>query len=96
MRALAILTLTLILAACSRSGDGTVAVAVIGEPSDLVAKGVRLAPPAELVRAATTQGLVQLDEAGQLVPGLAERWIVTADGMSYIFRIRQFDLPGGK
>jgi ABC-type transport system substrate-binding protein len=96
MRALAFLPLVLMLGACSRSGDGTVAVAVIGEPSDLVAKGVRLAPPAELVRTATAQGLVRLDEAGQLIPGLAERWIVTADGMSYIFRIREFDLRGGK
>jgi oligopeptide transport system substrate-binding protein len=40
--------------------------------------------------------LVRLDERGELVPGIAERWIVTADGESYIFRIRELDLGGGK
>ena len=96
MRALAFLPLFLALAACGRSGDGGIEVAVIGEPAELFAAGNRLAPPGELIRAATTQGLVRLDEDGQLVPGIAERWIVTEDGESYIFRIREVDLPGGK
>lgn len=97
MRAAAPLLLPLLFAltACSRSGDGAIAVAVIGDPGDLAVTGVRLPLPAGLVRAATMQGLVRLDESGQLVPGIAERWIVTADGMSYIFRIREFDLAGG-
>ena len=85
-----------LLPGCSRSSDGAVAVAVIGDPADFSVTGVRLPPPAELVRAATMQGLVRLDESGQLVPGIAERWIVTADGMSYIFRIREFDLAAGR
>ena len=95
MRAALFLCLTL-LSAGGRSGDGAVDVAVIGQPSDLVATGNRLGPPGELVRAATTQGLVRVDEAGQLVPGIAERWIVTDDGESYIFRIREVDLAGGR
>ena len=96
MRATALLPLLLALTACGRAGDGAVEVAVIGEPSELFASGNRLAPPGELARAATAQGLVRLDEAGQLVPGVAERWIVTDDGMSYIFRIREMDLASGK
>ena len=96
MRALLLLPLMIGLAACGRGGDGALDVLVIGDPAELFAAGNRLAPPGELVRAATAQGLVRLDEAGQLVPGIAERWIVTADGESYIFRIREFDLPGGK
>lgn len=95
MRALAHFPLALALAACGQGRDGTVEVAVIGEPAELFATGNRLAPPGELVRGATSQGLVRLDEAGQLVPGIAERWIVTEDGESYIFRIRALDLPGG-
>lgn len=93
-RALA-LSLTLALSACGRGGDGTVDIAVVGDPAQLAARGTRLSPPGELVRGATMQGLVRLDEAGQIVPGLAERWIVTEDGESYIFRIRNVDLPGG-
>jgi ABC-type transport system substrate-binding protein len=98
MRALALISLlcSCVLAACGQPGDGSVDVAVISEPGELFASGNRLAPPAQLLRSATTQGLVRLDEAGQLVPGIAERWIVTADGESYIFRIREIDLAGGK
>lgn len=96
MRALVLLPLLLALAACGRGDDGSMEVAVIGEPSELFATGNRLAPPTALVRSATAQGLVRFDEAGQLVPGIAERWIVTEDAMSYIFRIREMDLPGGK
>lgn len=93
---LALLPLFAALAACGRGGDGAVEVAVIGTPEEMFATGTRLAPPAELVRGATAQGLVRLDEAGQLVPGIAERWIVTDDGASYIFRIREMTLPGGR
>lgn len=97
MRALALLLLLLTgLSACGSRDDGSVNVAIIGEPGALFATGNRLAPPAQLLRAATTQGLVRLDEEGELVPGIAERWIVTADGESYIFRIREIDLEGGK
>lgn len=96
MRALVLLPLLTVLAACGRGGDRAVEVAVIGTPRDLFATGDRLAPPGELVRAATTQGLVRFDEFGQVVPGLAERWIVTDDGASYIFRINEMALPGGR
>jgi oligopeptide transport system substrate-binding protein len=96
MRALAQLFLTLALAACASADDGSLDIAVIGEPGELFAAGNRLAPPAQFLRAATAQGLVRLDEKGELVPGIAERWIVTADGESYIFRIREMDLGGGK
>lgn len=40
------------------------------------------------LRAATTEGLVSLDEEGKVVPGLAERWIVADEGRGYIFRLR--------
>lgn len=89
------LGLTLLAGACSQASDGAIDVAVIGEPAELFSTGKRLAPPGELTRAATMQGLVRIDEAGQLVPGIAERWIVTDDGESYIFRIREVDLAGG-
>lgn len=95
MRA-AVLPILLFLTACARGGDGNVEVAVIGEPADMAATGARLGLPGELVRAATAQGLVRIDEAGQVVPAIAERWIVTDDGGSYIFRIREMDLGGGR
>ncbi len=87
-----------LLASCdTRSDAGPVVVSAIGDE-------VALSDPARgtldhgrrLLLDATAQGLVRFDAAGQIEPGLAERWIVTDDGMSYIFRIREMDLAGGK
>lgn len=87
----------LALAACGPSGpQGPVQVVVIGEPGELQASGVRLAPAGQYLRAATAEGLVTLDATGQVVPALAERWIVTDDGRSYIFRLRNSDWPDGE
>lgn len=41
------------------------------------------------LRSATAQGLVTFDEKGRVAPGLANRWIVTDDGLSYIFRLNK-------
>nr|WP_281501110.1 ABC transporter substrate-binding protein [Erythrobacter sp. F6033] len=85
------------LAACGPSnGSGPVAVAIVGEPESLFQQGVRLSPAAQHVRAASFEGLVSLDPAGQIVPALAERWIVTEDGRSYIFRLRNSSWPDGE
>ncbi len=48
------------------------------------------------MRAATHEGLVALDPTGQIVPAIAERWIVTDDGLSYIFRLRDSEWPDGE
>ncbi|MFM7405078.1 MAG: ABC transporter substrate-binding protein [Erythrobacter sp.] len=56
---------------------------------------MRLGSAAAHLRAATFEGLVALDQAGQVVPAIAERWIVTEDGLSYIFRLRDSNWPGG-
>jgi peptide/nickel transport system substrate-binding protein/oligopeptide transport system substrate-binding protein len=79
---------TLMLAACNSAKDAAVTVVTIGAPSSLFETGGRLPPPARLVRSATIEGLVGFDEQGQIVPALADRWIVTDDGQSYIFRLR--------
>ncbi len=79
------------LAACDRRPDsGAVVVSAIGaapRPAD-PSRG-RLDTPTRLMLDSTAQGLVRFDAAGQIEPGLAERWIVTDNGMSYIFRLRE-------
>lgn len=83
-------------AACGSSGDsGPVNVAVIGNSEALFQKGVRLSYGAQHLRAATHEGLVSLDSTGQVVPALAERWIITDDGLSYIFKLRDTTWPNG-
>ena len=69
---------------------------VIGEPNAMFAGGLRLPVAAQHLRAATNEGLVSLDAAGQVVPAIAERWIVADDGLSYIFRLRDSNWPDGE
>jgi len=42
------------------------------------------------------QGLVRFDASGNIVGGLAERWNVSDDGMSYIFRLAATKWPDGR
>lgn len=85
------------LSSCGPSGgDGPIGVAVVGAPDSLFVDGVRLPLAAQHLHAATNEGLVALDPTGQVVPAVAERWIVTDDGMSYIFRLRDSTWPDGE
>src|SRR3546814_17194420 len=45
---------------------------------------------------ATSQGLVSYDGEGQIDTGLADRWTVTTDGRSYIFRLREARWTNGR
>jgi ABC-type transport system substrate-binding protein len=85
----------LVLSGCAGGDDGAVDVAVIGDPSAPFATGPRLPIAAQLVRSATAEGLVGFDEQGRVIPALADRWIVTDDGLSYIFRLRDGTWPDG-
>jgi len=86
-----------LLAGCGPSNDGgPVTVAIIGDEESLFQTGLRLSPGAQHLAAATHEGLIALDPGGQIVPALAERWIVTDDGQSYIFRLRDAEWPDGE
>ena len=76
------------LASCGSDDSSAIDVAVIGDAQDPFQGGIRLAMAGQLVRAATAEGLVAFDAQGRVVPALADRWIVTDDGQSYIFRLR--------
>jgi len=84
----------LALAACGggagqRRDDTAVVVSAIGAGSALAdPDGGPLDPARRALLGATAQGLVRFDAAGQIEPGLAERWIVIDDGRSFIFRLR--------
>ena len=83
------------LAGCWRNDDGAVQVVFIDTSESLFADGVRLSPGAQHLRAATGAGLVTLNAQGEVVPALADRWIVTDDGRSFIFRLRDGTWPDG-
>lgn len=96
LRLLSCICLSLLSASCSGGGDDDITrIAFISSSDRLVVSGMRLDPAAQHIRAATAEGLVGLNASGEVVPALAERWIVTDDGMSYIFRLRNSDWPDG-
>lgn len=96
-RASAIVALAVLsaLGGCGSDSDGAVRVVVLGDPASAFATGTRLPAAAQLIRSATAEGLVGSDEQGRTVPALADRWIVTDDGLSYIFRLRDGTWPDG-
>lgn len=95
-RLLALLGIVL-LAGCEGREGGAVRVVVIGEAPAVVdpAAGPLTEPQAVLLGAAA-QGLVRFDPQGNIVAGLAERWNVSDDGLSYIFRLRGGEWPSGR
>ncbi|MES2493452.1 MAG: ABC transporter substrate-binding protein [Pseudomonadota bacterium] len=84
-----------VLSGCKDDSTEAVAVVAIGAPTDPFERGIRLSTAGRLVRGATAEGLVALDESGQVIPAMADRWIVTDDGLSYIFRLRDGVWPDG-
>ncbi|WP_373491587.1 ABC transporter substrate-binding protein [Parasphingorhabdus sp.] len=77
------------LGACGFAGDeDQVRVTVVEEGDTRINPvGTRLSFASSTMRSAVAKGLVGLDEEGRVVPALAARWIVTDDGLSYIFRL---------
>ena len=84
------------LGGCSDEGSGTVTVSVVGAPADFAKPLENLPDPgAKLFLETTAQGLVAFDASGEILPALAQRWIVEDDGRSYIFRLRRAFWPDG-
>lgn len=82
---------------CRQQPEGSPKVMVIGSEPKLAdpAMGTLSAPDAVLLQN-VGQGLVRFDASGNIVSGLAERWNVSDDGMSYIFRIASAQWPDGE
>lgn len=92
-----ILAAALILSSCRKRVDDEASVTVIGERPALVEPDTGPVRTGDAVLlGAAAQGLVRFDAAGNIVPGLAERWNVSADGISYIFRIGQISWTDGR
>jgi peptide/nickel transport system substrate-binding protein len=87
----------LMVVGCQRADEGETNVLVIGEPPKMAdpAAGPLNETQAVLLQN-VGQGLVRFDASGQIVPGLAERWNVTDDGLSYIFRLQPIEWPDGR
>lgn len=81
-----------LLAACGSDGDARFDVLLVGDPVALTSNARPLPAAVGLIREATGSGLVALDSEGRITPDLASRWIVTDDGLSYIFRFEPVEV----
>src|SRR3954471_22324712 len=83
--------------ACRKQPQGVPKVVVIGAPPGIRDPALGpLSAPDQVLLASVAQGLVSFDGSGNIVSGLAERWTVSADGLSYIFRLASANWPDGR
>src|SRR4249919_685187 len=89
--------IVLVPAACRQQRQGAVKAIVIGgEPKIRDPALGPLAPEDAVLLQNVAQGLVRFDATGNIVGGLAERWNVSDDGLSYIFRLASVSWPDGR
>jgi ABC-type transport system substrate-binding protein len=86
-----ICVIALVLSGCSKGIDNKrLRVDVIeDQPRPFAISSTPLRQGSAYLRMATAQGLVGFDRGGNIIPALAIRWVVTDDGLSYIFRLNK-------
>lgn len=96
--ALGLLAATLlILSGCRDRETGPLSISAIGgAPRIANPNRERLDPPSAILLEASAQGLVRFDSGGEIEPALAQRWIVSDDGLRYTFRLGKADWKGGR
>jgi ABC-type transport system substrate-binding protein len=85
----------LVLTGCGGKDTSSFALAVIASAEGKAQVTGDPALSAQLTRSSIAEGLVSFDAQGRVVPALADRWIVTDDGQSYIFRLRDGEWRNG-
>ena len=89
--------LALALVACRQQPEGTIRAVVIGGEPQVRDPALGPLPSEDAVLLQNVaQGLVRFDATGNIIGGLAERWNVSDDGLSYIFRLASAQWPDGK
>jgi peptide/nickel transport system substrate-binding protein len=84
------------LGGCRKPESGPIDVVAIGGPPRLVNPNREpIDAGSAFLMQAVAQGLVRFDAAGEIEPALAQRWIVSDDGLRYTFRLVRAEWPGG-
>ena len=93
----ALAALAIAPAACRKQPEGAFKILVVGNsPALRDPANAPLSQPDQVLVSNVAQGLVSFDGSGNIVSGLAERWTVTDDGLSYIFRLASSNWPDGR
>jgi peptide/nickel transport system substrate-binding protein len=83
--------------ACKPQPQGALKAVVVGGEPKLRDPAIGPLPPSDAVLLQNVaQGLVSFDANGNIVGGLAERWNVSDDGLSYIFRLASAQWADGR
>lgn len=81
------LTVIFCFCACGDDGEDVLIMPIESDPLCLDPQ-VAESESARLIIENCYEGLVRLDENGKIIPGVAESWSVSADGLSYTFNLR--------
>ncbi|MGZ8332958.1 MAG: ABC transporter substrate-binding protein [Allosphingosinicella sp.] len=95
--AMRLLAAAFLLAGCGDKETGPIVVSAVGgEPRLANPNREPLDPPSAILLEAAAQGLVRFDAGGEIEPALAQRWIVSDDGLRYTFRLGKASWRGGR
>jgi oligopeptide transport system substrate-binding protein len=85
----------LLVAGCGGEESGPISISAVGgEPRIVNPNRDPLDPPSAILLEAAAQGLVRFDAGGEIEPALAQRWIVSDDGLRYTFRLGKASWSG--
>jgi peptide/nickel transport system substrate-binding protein len=92
-----LLAAALLLAGCADKESGPISISAIGGPPRIADPNRGpLDPPSAILLETAAQGLVRFDAGGEIEPALAQRWIVSDDGLRYTFRLGKANWRGGR
>ena len=84
-----------ILATPALAAPDTITLAMVLEPPNLDPTGGAAAAIDEIVYANLFEGLTRTNEYGEPVPALADRWIISTDGLEYIVYLERRGIENG-
>ncbi|MEA3011414.1 MAG: peptide/nickel transport system substrate-binding protein [Sphingomonadales bacterium] len=95
--AMRLLAAALLAASCGGKETGPISISAVGGPPRIANPNrERLDPASAILLEAAAQGLVRFDSGGEIEPALAQRWVVSDDGLRYTFRLAKASWRGGR
>ena len=92
-----VIAVAIAVTGCDDGNDGPISVSAIGgEPALRNPNRKLLDAPSAFLMEMAAQGLVRFEASGQIEPALAQRWIVSDDGLRYTFRLARTTWSDGK